>query len=66
MTRAATFRQSDVERAIRAVQAAGLPVEAVEIVDGRIRVLTTPPSAPLTPADPFEAWEQSLGGERAA
>lgn len=64
MTRPATFRQSDVERAIKAVRAAGLPVEGVEIVDGRIRVLTTRP-AEEKPADPYEDWKRQRG-DRAA
>lgn len=39
-----TFKQCDVERAIRGVQALGLTVEAVEIsADGAIRVLTRRP-----------------------
>lgn len=43
MSRAA-FKQIDVERAIRSVEARGLKVEAVEIaVDGAIRVLTSRP-----------------------
>ena len=37
----ATFKQKDVERAIKAVRDAGLPVGSVEITkDGTIRVLT--------------------------
>lgn len=37
----ATFKQVDVERAIKAAQKAGLKVEVVEITrDGTIRILT--------------------------
>jgi Tfp pilus assembly PilM family ATPase len=42
MNTAATFKQVDVERAIRAASKAGLPVDAVEITrEGTIRVLTS-------------------------
>lgn len=64
MTRTVSFRQSDVERAIKAVQAAGLPVEGVEIVDGRIRVLTTRAAAEQ-PADDYGNWKRKRG-DRAA
>lgn len=41
MTRAATFKKADVDRAIAVVKAAGLRVAAVEIQrDGTIRVVT--------------------------
>ncbi len=40
-SRRPTFRLTDLERAIKGVQAAGLTVKSVEItVDGAVRVLT--------------------------
>jgi hypothetical protein len=56
-----SFRQSDLERAIRGVRAVGETVCAVEInPDGKIRVLTTTDTmkAELSPA---EAWEIASG-----
>lgn len=38
MTARATFKQADVTRAIAGVAAAGLKVESIEIMDGRIVV----------------------------
>ena len=61
MTRAATVRQADIARAIKAVQAAGLPVEGVEIVGGTVRVLTSRPPAEQPEPDVYEAWAKSRG-----
>lgn len=61
--RAATFKQCDVERAIRSVKAVGLPVSAVEITrDGSIRVLT---SAPPDPSNDTEDWADLAGETKA-
>lgn len=64
MTQRATFRQSDVERALRAAKAVGYANPSVDILpDGRLRLLTAPQDAkPLTP---LEVWEQEHG-DRAA
>ena len=56
------FRQSDVARAIRAVLAGGLEVQAVEIGrDGAIRVLTRRPAGDVAVNDD-EDWV-SLAGQ---
>jgi hypothetical protein len=58
---ALTFRQTDLERAVRGCRAAGLTVEAVEIaVDGSIRVLTRRP-APGVPVNDDENWIDHAG-----
>lgn len=55
MTTKITFRQADLQRAVKAVQAAGLPVTAIEIApDGTIRVLTSEPASALSP---YEQWK---------
>lgn len=42
MNKPSTFKQTDLQRAIKGVQGCGLPVEGVEITkDGTIRVLTS-------------------------
>ena len=55
--RPSTFRQTDVARAVKAAQAAGLTVGTVEVTaDGTIRVITA--TAPeLTPANSFDQWK---------
>lgn len=57
MTRSSSvFRQVDVARALKAVQAAKVPISGVEITaDGTIRVLVTPEAE--APASPFDAWK---------
>jgi Tfp pilus assembly PilM family ATPase len=54
--RTSTFRQTDVARAVKAAQAAGLTVGTVEVTsDGTIRVITA--KAPeLPPENPFDQW----------
>lgn len=55
------FRQTDVERAMRAVQAVGEPIASVEIrPDGTIRVLTAANAEPQA-LSPLEAWEREHG-----
>lgn len=62
MTRTAAFKLSDVQRAVRAVQAVGLPVNAVEISpDGMIRVVTSEFAVQPPVIDEFEQWEISEG-----
>jgi hypothetical protein len=45
MTARVTFRQDDVERACKGVQAAGLPVARVVVVEGRIEVIVGEPDS---------------------
>jgi trans-aconitate methyltransferase len=46
LTKAASFRLTDVQRAIKAVRATGLRVYAVEVgPDGTVRILTSKASA---------------------
>jgi hypothetical protein len=54
--RPSTFRQTDVARAVKAAQAAGLTVGTVEVTsDGTIKVITA--TAPeLPPANSFDQW----------
>lgn len=60
-----TFRQSDLERAIRVAKAADLTVTGFEITpEGVIRVLTGPTSAPQV-LSPAQEWE-ARNGKRAA
>ena len=55
------FRQKDVERLIRGVQARGLEVEAVEIaVDGALRILTRRP-APGVAVNDDDDWTSLAG-----
>lgn len=64
MTRPATFRQSDIKRAIAALKAVGETIAGVDIrPDGSFKVLTETKTA--QPLSPFEAWERQ-DGERAA
>ena len=56
--RPSTFRQTDVARAVKAAQAAGLAIGKVEVApDGTIRVIIADgiESAPLTPFDQWKA-----------
>lgn len=45
MTARATFKQDDVARAVKGVQAAGLAVARVVVVDGRIEVIVGDPDS---------------------
>lgn len=45
MTARANFRQDDVARAVKGVQAAGLAVARVVVVDGRIEVIVGDPDS---------------------
>jgi hypothetical protein len=57
---AATFRQSDVTRAVRAARAVGLAVLATEIApDGTIRLVHEADPAKNSPSDPFDQWKAS-------
>jgi hypothetical protein len=54
--RPSTFRQTDVARAVKAAQAAGLTVGTVEVTaDGTIRVITAK-ALELTSANSFDQW----------
>lgn len=65
MTRAAAFRQADVERVVRALKAVGETVAGVEQTPGGgFRVLTAA-AAQEQPLSPYEAWERE-NGDRAA
>lgn len=62
MTRVASFRQSDVERLVRAAAAGGLIIEAVEVaVDGAIRVLTRRPAESGVPVNDDADWVTLAG-----
>jgi hypothetical protein len=53
--RPATFTEADLKRAIKAAEAAGMAVGAVEIdQDGRIRVIAG--AQPIKPVDAPKEW----------
>lgn len=53
-----TFKQAHVVRAVRAAQAAGLPVVATVIApDGTIRLEHVGAPADSAPTNPFDRWE---------
>lgn len=56
---ASTFKQTDLVRAVKATQAAGLTVGAVEVSpDGTIRISVQGAAAPFgAVSDPFESWK---------
>lgn len=55
---ASTFKQTDVVRAVKAAQAAGLDVGAVEISpDGTIRVKVAGDNNTEEPTSPFDQWK---------
>lgn len=63
---AATFRQADLARAVRAAQAAGLPVVATVIApDGTIRLEHAAPPADSQPRSPFDEWEAKRNARQA-
>ena len=65
MTQRASFRQADLERALKAAKAVGYANPTVDILpDGRLRLLTEP-QADAKPLSPLEAWEREHG-DRAA
>ena len=54
---ASTFRQSDVERAVKAARSAGLNVGKVEVApDGTIRVIVAD-QAESASQNPFDKWK---------
>lgn len=62
MTAKVAFRQADLQRAVKAVQAAGLPLTAIEIEpDGTIRILTSEPASALSPLQQWEADQARCG-----
>lgn len=64
MTQRATFRQADLERALKAAKAVGYANPTVDILpDGRLRLLTSPQET--KPLSALEAWEREHG-DRAA
>lgn len=55
--RPSPFTQADVSRAVKAVQAAGLGVQAVEVAPGgQIRVIVETGSPAPEPGSPFDQW----------
>lgn len=56
--RPSTFRQTDVARAVKAAQAAGLAIGSVEVApDGTIRVIIAE-SGDSTPISHFDQWKR--------
>ena len=57
--RPSTFRQSDVERAVKAARSAGLDVGVVEVApDGTIRVMVgATPGESQSATTPFDEWK---------
>lgn len=61
MSAKASFRQADVERALRAAKAVGYKHPTVDILpDGRLRLLTSE-EAPTKALSPYEAWKAGNG-----
>ena len=57
-SRPSTFRQTDVERALKAACKAGVSVRAVEVTkDGTIRVIMADESAQMPTDSPFDEWK---------
>jgi hypothetical protein len=65
VSRRASFTQSDVTRAVKGAQAAGLIVSRVEVDGDKIIVLTAAEAAER-PKSAVEAWRDKRNGTRAA
>jgi hypothetical protein len=53
-----SFRQADVERAVKAALSTGLAVGMVEVTqNGTIRILTAAAIAEQSAANPFDNWK---------
>lgn len=63
MTKRATFRTADLNRALDVAEKRGLAVASYEITpDGTIRVLTAPPGSTPPSADQDDsAWAEAMG-----
>jgi hypothetical protein len=62
MRQPSTFRQSDVTRAVKAVRAAGIGIERVEIEGGKIIVVPGKPHAGAADkGDDSNDWDGALG-----
>lgn len=56
--RPSTFRQTDVERVLKAACKAGVPVRALEVTkNDTIRVIVAEDSAQTTTDSPFDEWK---------
>lgn len=65
MGRAATFRQSDVERVIKTLQRTGLGVSKVLVENGRVIVLPLTAPEPEAHPDDANAWDDLLPDDKA-
>ena len=63
--RAATFRQSDVERVIKTLQRTGLGVSKVLVENGRVIVLPLTAPEPEAHPDAANAWDDLLSDDKA-
>ena len=64
--RPSTFRQADVERAVKAARKAGVPVGVVEVTkDGTIRVIMAQESATRPTDSPFDEWKAKRNARQA-
>ena len=66
MTRRPTVTQAEVSRAIRAMQALGLPIAGVRLEGGAVTILTSPPPEPAARdlAAELAAIDKALGIDR--
>jgi len=61
--RAATFRQADVTKAVKAVAAAGVEIQRIEVArDGKI-VIVTGKAEPAAPQDELDRWLSERGND---